>query len=199
MNPERIGLTVLLFVIVMAVAVARPPSSVNGLNPIEQNPPRFHLMRGTGDGDGTFDIVVPGEMDSRTGSFVLYDGRLWEDAKRPHTIKATFTPDFYFVDPGLDLGTIAAYRPGSTDDTSAFQVGIRYSPVRFAWGTVSTDIIVTGDVAGGGFSLFPPPRILGGFWQHLGLGAWYTVPFGDDTGDDSSQWCYGMSFSTRDF
>lgn len=203
MKPEQIGLGILLLIILSFVVLGRPPSSVNGLTPVKENAPRFHLTKEKGNGEGTYDFTVPGTLEdgatTRTGSFVLYRGKLWENEKAPSNFKASFTPDYYFFDPELDLGTFGAYRSNSSDDTSAFQAGLRYSPARFLWGTVAPDLIVSADVAGAGFSIFPPPKFFGGWWQHLGLGIWYSVPLGDDTAEATSDWMYGLSFSTRDF
>lgn len=206
MNGERVALCLLVLILASIFVFHGKPSSLNGLTPVEHKAPRFHLFRNQGEGDGTFDIKIPGVItdgaSSRSGSFVLYGGRLYEDSKDTSDLRATFTPDYYFVDidpdGGLDLGTWAAYRKGSTEDTSGFQTGIRYSPVRLGWGIVAPDLVVSADVVGGGFSFYPPPQFVGGWWRHIGLGAWYTVPFGDDTGLDSSEWSYGLSFTTRD-
>jgi hypothetical protein len=206
MNGERVALGLIILIFASIFLFHGKPGSINGLTPVEQKAPRFHLFRNQGDGDGTFKVQIPGTItdgaSNRSGSFVLYGGRLFEDPLDPSSLRATFTPDYYFVDTdpdqGLDLGTWAAYRPGSTEDTSGFQVGIRYSPVRLAWGTLSTDLVASADVVGAGFSLYPPPQFVGGWWRHIGLGAWYTVPFGDDTDRSTSEWCYGLSFTTRD-
>ena len=58
MNAEVVGFVLIAGVLAMTFLFTRPSSSVNGLDPVHQNLPRFHGLRGEGDGDGTLETVV---------------------------------------------------------------------------------------------------------------------------------------------
>lgn len=76
MNPEVVGFALIAGVLAMTFLFTRQPSSVDGLDPVHQNLPRFHGIRGEKDGDGTLEIKS--SVDGRLGTLVLDRGRLFE-------------------------------------------------------------------------------------------------------------------------
>jgi len=202
MSGDGIGAVVIIAIVAVILWFHAPPSNIAGLTPITQDKPRFHLLRESGDGDGTVRIQ-PG-TDNLPRDLVLLDGSLYDKEVAADVSKkladkgfrVSFTPDYYFIDAErLDLGTWAGVRTASSDIIPRGQVGVRYSPARLGFGLLAPDIVASRDVGGVGLSLFPPPRYCGRVWSHFGLGAWYTFPFRDSSSGPS--WCYGLSFSTR--
>jgi hypothetical protein len=195
MTGEHVGAALLIGVVILVVALQSPPSSINGLKAIKEETSHFHVLRGKGDADGT--VTIKGTVSGERGSFVLDEGQIFENPKdlnKDYTL--SFTPDNYFIDPHLDIGTWAGYRSSHSPDVPSFETGIRYSPVRIGFGTVAPDLVFNDKLVGAGISVYPPTRVVGNFWRHIGLGAWYTVPTHSDS-DVGPGWCYGLSFSTR--
>lgn len=156
--------------------------------------PQLHFWKGKDDGDAS--IEVYDRTGSRLGSLLRDGSRLYDP--KDGSVVTVETPHLNFVDiTRLDIGTFAAYQTGargSSDDT--FGVGVRYSPVRLAFGIAAPDVVVTKDRAGLGLSLYAPESLVGYTASHIGIGAWYTAPFG---GRDAAApgWCLGLSFSIR--
>ncbi len=223
MNAEVIGFALIAAIVTVTIWFHRPPSSVDGLDPVHQNEPRFHGLRKEKDGDGT--LQIKSALDGRVGTLVLDRGRLFEPpgSGEPSPVDAagkpldgdtlvawrkahpfsdgafyatSFTPDYYLVDPTLDLGAFAAYRPSGRHTTSgpteAFETGIRYSPVRLLYGTVAPDALLTRDAAGVGLSFYPPEQYVGPKWHHLGLEVGWVASL---SGRSSDGWLAGFSFT----
>jgi hypothetical protein len=174
-----------------------PAPSTNGLQPVTEESAHFHLLRHQGDGDGLVTVTAPTSDIGRTARYVLDDGRLYQADDEPDggkdAITASVRPDYYLIDSTkLDLGAWSAYRTGSHTD-GRFQVGVRYSPVRLFYGTIAPDLVASEDVIGAGLSVYPPERLVGRYFDHIGLGGWYGAPF--DGGNPS--WMFGLTFSTH--
>jgi len=228
MNAEVVGFVLIAGVLAMTFLFTRPASSVNGLDPVHQNLPRFHGLRGEKDGDGTLEIKST--LDGRLGTLVLNRGGLYEqperdgstepvpvdDANQPLTGDAldawrkahpdahgqfyttSFTPDYYLAERTFDLGCFAAYRPSGRNvdqgrSSEAFEVGLRYSPIRFLYGTVAPDALLTANAAGAGISFYPPERYVGPRWHHLGIEVGWVASL---SGHSPDGWLAGISFTT---
>jgi hypothetical protein len=190
MSNEAIAGALLLGFIGFTVWFNRPALPVNGLRPVETHS-AFHVV-GTGTQyDGTVEASDPG--GAVVGRFALLDGQLYE-ASEDNAVHLRLTRHYDLVRGVFDVGTWAGYYGGGTaEHTDNFQAGFRYSPLRVLYDTVALDAVVSADAAGAGVSLFPPTRLVGPAWRHLGVGAWYAAPF--DRGGPG--WAFGVSFSVR--
>lgn len=190
------GILLLVFVLV-TVWFNHPAPSTNGLQLVEEKRPHFHGIRGTGDGDGTYEATAAlPDGSSVRGHFIADNNRLYinDPADGSPHVTLAYTPDYYLLDATrLDLGVWSGYNSRSTDSTAdRFQTGLRYSPARLLYGTIAPDLVLSGDLVGGGLSVYPPRRLVGDYIEHVGLGAWYAAPF--DGGGPG--WCFGLTFST---
>ena len=116
------------------------------------------------------------------------------DASKPHW-SYTWTVHRYPIDYGLDLGAWAGFRleRGESEDRStAFDIGLRLSPVRFGYGIVSPDLLVSPNQAGVGVSIYPLAQSVRQDWQRLGVGIGYVADYHGGSG-----WCPYLSLSTR--
>lgn len=211
MNTEVIGFMIVGSVVAATFLFSHPPSSVNGLDPVKQNEPHFHLLRHEKDGDGTLEIKS--NLDGRLGTLVLDRGKLFEPSavklepptslsgveldtwKKTHEswYTTSFTPDYYLVESTFDLGCFGAYRPSGRGHDQSFEVGFRYSPVRLLYGTVAADALLTRDAAGLGISIYPPEAYVGAKWHHVGIQLGWVASF---AGDSPDGWLAGLSFTT---
>lgn len=101
----------------------------------------------------------------------------------------------YPIDYDTDLGAWAGFRvsdSGKGDHNGVFDVGLRYSPVRFAYGVIAPDLLLSPRQAGVGVSFYPPAQSVSYNLQHLGVGVAYMADFDGGTG-----WCPYLSLSTR--
>lgn len=194
------GLALLVFILV-TVWFNHPAPSVNGLHPVEEKGAHFHGIRSKGDGDGTYDATAHAPDGSIiSGRFIADDDRLFitKPADDSAHVSLTFTPDYYLFDATrFDLGAWSGYFNRSDGGASAsnradrFQAGLRYSPARLLYGTVAPDLVLSSDLVGGGISFYPPRKLAGRYFEHVGVGAWYCAPFdGSNPG-----WSFGFSFS----
>jgi hypothetical protein len=207
---EHLGLLLIACALAAAFFFSGKAPTVAGKVQIEEGTPRYHFYRGSDDADGS--LEVPNNPTDLHSDFVMLNGKLFQDpdqrtALAKAGVHATYTSDYYFIDPGprstYDFGTWAGYYGGGMDSgLSRFQVGLRYSPFRIGLvaADVAPDLVVSKDVAGAGLSVYPASRFAGSFWRHIGLGAWYVIPTRSGTGDTqpSPGWVYGFAFSTRD-
>jgi hypothetical protein len=153
----------------------------------------FHGWRGENDADGTLRIFD--DKDRVVSAFHLRDNRVSEvpverNPDEP-AYTARFDRDYYLGQHDLDLGVWTGY--SKLDNLQHWQTGVRYSPVRVLYDSISADAVISQDAAGTGISLFPPADSLGDFWRHTGIGVWYMAPF--DGG--SPGLVFGFSFSTH--
>lgn len=193
MNGTEAFAGVALAVIIGAsVYCNRPPSSVEGKQSVPTTSV-FHLWRSEGEADGTLSVRDP--SGAVVGNYVLRDNGLFEPPEQAEhgPLHVSLARDFYLGDPGVDVGAFESYYRGGGSNTSTFQAGVRVSPARFLYGTISPDLALTPDAIGAGISVYPPPQLVGAHWHHLGIGAWYLAPF--DRG--SPGWAVGAAFSIR--
>lgn len=94
------------------------------------------------------------------------------DGRKVWQIKDEVT--YGLFEPGLDIGGFAGYARwsnGATPSRSAFQTGLRVSPLRSLYGTVSfPDFLFTSQAIGYGISLYSPAAWAGDTLSHIGLG-----------------------------
>lgn len=109
-------------------------------------------------------------------------------------ISATYTryrplvaPAYGF--PFSDFGTFATYKDGEVI------AGLRTSPARLLFGTISPDLLLSNKCAGVGLSFYASPDLFGSAYKHWGLGFGRLWPFSHG---DSYSAIY-LSFSTYDF
>jgi hypothetical protein len=106
--------------------------------------------------------------------------------------------------PFSDWGTFAGARFGSryikgSDGGTAddrIVVGLRAAPFRLLYGTLAPDLLIAPHDLGLGISLYAPPDLCGGSFDHWGLGAAHL--FSTSHAGGSSNLIY-LSFSTFDF
>jgi hypothetical protein len=98
----------------------------------------------------------------------------------------------YAVDYDTDAGAWAGFRVKGSGETSGLDVGLRYSPVRFLYGVVAPDILVSPEQAGVGVSVYPFSQSVPSFFQHTGAGLGYLADY-----DGGSGWVPYLSLSTR--
>lgn len=135
--------------------------------------------------------------DPHGESFVLSlyaDGVPYQPKGQPgNGWKYKYTVHRVPIDYDLDLGGWAGLRVGpNAQDTHGLDMGIRYSPVRFAYGVISPDLLVSPRQIGLGVSAYPPSQTVNYRWQHLGLGLAYMADYRGGSG-----WMPYASLSTR--
>lgn len=191
-----VGIAVVVLLLWMVTTHSRPAPTVRNATPADYAPAKFHWSRRPGDVDRTIETtVVDGNGNAHTGRLLEYRGSLFTE--RGGSTRVRGTNHYYLIDPGIDIGAVAGYRPefsGTEGDT--FSVGLRASPVRLFYGTLSPDVVIAKDWVGAGVSAYAPSRLVGPDWKHLGAGIWYGYPTrGSDYG--SGGWCAGLSFTIR--
>lgn len=156
--------------------------------------PRFHLYRTPDDVDGSLDLVD--QAGHTAGRLVLDDGSVF--VPKDGSLRAVYTSDLYLIDRRWDFGTFGGYRDSSASDVDRFTVGLRLSPVRLFYDTTAPDLVVAKDWAGIGASVYLPQSLVGSTCSHIGIGAWYGLPFShEDRAGGGAGWAYGLAFSTR--
>lgn len=185
-HSEQIGAGVLVIVIGATLWLSRTPAvTVDGKVVIKPKSVAGFVRQDQAI-DGTLAVT-----HILTGDTFVADAFLnnfyWTPKERDSGVwKVKYTRYRYLVDPGFDIGTYAGYRDG-------LDVGIRFSPVRFLYGTVALDALVGEDAAGVGASLYPMPEYFGPLWHHVGIGYGYAVDY--KTADAGN--LYYLSLSTR--
>lgn len=185
-NPMAVGLVVLFIGFILYNT--GPIQTIDGQNvvPTKVN---FNLWRSKGEADASFSVYD--RQGAHLGDFNVLDNQLYQDPEQeksgPITIRATH--NFFGGDPTFDVGSLGAYHKGLEEDK--FQVGLRYSPFRFAFNAIAADFAVTQDSAGVGLSFYLPTK--GRWYSKFGLGAWYLFPY--DNGNPAI--AYGISFSIK--
>lgn len=152
---------------------------------------KLHVYPTTPRVDG--EIIASDPAGAELGRWYLDAGRVYVPVDTKPRINLSLVRHQYLYDPGLDLGTFAGYATSHSADLPGFQVGVRVSPARLAWGAVSPDVVITSSGFGAGLSAYPPGAYFGRWWDHIGVGAWYIEPF--DGGSPSL--VVGLAFSTR--
>lgn len=175
-----IGLVVVGVLVFAVVFGRRPAPSITkaGAVPAE-TASAFHFLRGEGDVDYSIRLGP----NSDTSRVYGYEGYVYT---APGT-SATVTTDYYFIDPGLDLGAVCAARARYSG------LAVRASPVRLVYGCLAPDVVAGEHWAGVGVSAYAPAAWVGEFGHALGVGAWYTYPY-DSSGPG---FALGLSLSIR--
>jgi hypothetical protein len=197
MNKNTIAGLALAAVVISTVFfnnLGQPAGTIEGKDPIKEDPPSLHFYKTSKDAVGTLTIKdkntnnVLGKyvMDGRS---VLYDSDLNQD------VIASFKSDYYMVDwTELDYGAIAAVAYGA--NTHTIQPGLRVSPVRLLYGTMAADAVLTQDFLGIGASFYMPAKYAPTpALRHLGVGAWYCTTLNSD--NDNPALLLGLTFSTK--
>jgi hypothetical protein len=188
----RLAILATVVTLLVVYVTATPPAPVRPDNakPVETHS-SFHVAPAAEDSrvDNTYELK---DSSGRLiGTWFDDGGQLFSSPETAGVYSLSVTTHRYLYDPKLDLGAFAGV--GISGDSDRFQPGIRVSPVRLAWGTTALDAVATANGAGIGASIYPPPRYFGRWWNHIGVGGWYIVPFdGSDPGVT-----VGLSFSTR--
>ena len=103
----------------------------------------------------------------------------------------------YPIDFDTDLGGWSGFRVATADAERpdgevGFDMGLRYSPVRLAYGVISPDILVSPRQAGIGCSFYAPPQSVRYPFPHLGVGLGYLADYRGGNG-----WTPYLAISTR--
>lgn len=196
---ELQGIAIIGAIAITVALITAKPATLENKDAVAETFPKFHLIRGESDGEGTLEFS--GSLNGRTGRLVLDHGVLYEpkegSPERIPSLKIKFTPEYYLIDPGVDLGAWGGYfAPGRGSSLETFQAGFRVSPVRLGFGILSADAVISRDLLGAGFSCYPPERWTKDF-HHVGIGAWYAYPMVGTSSGASPGWVFGLSFSTK--
>jgi hypothetical protein len=128
---------------------------------------------------------------------VPYQERAQSDANAKLDVpwKYEYTIHHYPLDFGVDIGAWAGFRLDHAPEdkrSDAFDIGLRISPARFAYGVISPDLLVSPSQAGVGCSFYAPTQTVAPIWQHVGIGLAYVADYHGGSG-----WCPYLSLSTR--
>lgn len=193
MNKEILGALVIGVLVLTAISRWRGAPDKGDYRAATNAFPRLHLYKGPEDANQSIDVLDA--EGHRAGRLVFDDGRLY--VPKDGSLRAVVTSDLYLIDPGWDLGTFGGYRDDSSITVDRLAVGLRVSPCRLLYGTTAPDLVLAKDWAGAGASFYLPSQLVGATASHIGVGAWYGVPFSDGADSGGAAWCYGLSFSTR--
>lgn len=80
----------------------------------------------------------------------------------------------------IDIGTYAGRLSSARDGVRSFETGIRWSPIRFAADSISLDLVVGAQAAGGGVGLHMPPGIGPEWLRNIGIGYYRVLAYHDD-------------------
>lgn len=152
--------------------------------------------------EGTLVVTAPsGDLFSLS----LYDGGVPYQEREQRDRNAELTTPWkyeyivhrYPADYDLDLGVWAGFRLSRSDSeesnrSDAFDIGLRFSPVRYAYGIIAPDLLISPNQAGVGVSFYAPTQTVSPLWQHLGIGFGYVADYHGGAG-----WCPYLSLSTR--
>ena len=185
---EKWAAVLLIAIIGFTFSLNKPPPTYGDKQAVKTDT-TFHLLRHEYDADS--EMVVRSRAGDELGSFVLQRNTLYESREQAESgkIDATVLRHYYLAEPGFDFGVWA----GPARDP-ALDVGIRVSPLRLVYGSIALDGVFSSQCVGAGLSIYPPPDLFGGFWRHLGLGAYYVA----DTGSGDTRPVFSVSFSTKD-
>ncbi len=173
MDLKEVGVgAVLLIVVGMTVwLTSAPTGTLNGKTTVK-TVVKPHLIRHGDESDGT--LVVTHKPSGDRFTVDLSDRLLYQDPEQANgdIWGSRLQRDRYLLDPGLDLGCFAGIpiSQGRDDAEGSLRVGVRVSPARLLYGTVSPDALITQDAYGLGITAFPPPDRFGSEWNHVGLG-----------------------------
>jgi hypothetical protein len=120
------------------------------------------------------DIVVTHKPSGDKWGLSLYaDGVPYQEREQiaDDKFQYEYTRHRYGIDIDLDLGVWTGFRSSGDSKDSAIDIGLRYSPVRLAWGYIAPDLLLSPNAGGIGVSFYIPDAP--GFWKHVGVGiAW---------------------------
>ena len=153
---QFIALALLAFVAFTLLQSKQVPPLPDGSKPVPTET-NYHATPTTPRVDG--EIVVKDPAGAELGRWYLDAGRVYAppNSGRPG-VNLELIRHQYLYDPGFDIGTFAGYGGG---DLPHFQVGVRLSPVRLAWGVLAPDVAFTSTAAGVGLSAYPPAAYFG--------------------------------------
>jgi hypothetical protein len=191
LSPELVGIALLAALVLSLTMCSKPAPTVKNADVLHDEMPRFHLWKKSDDADRS--IQVKDRGGKVLGELVVKDNFVYAPKGSPLS-HSTTTDDLYLIEPGLDIGTFAAYH--AARGTDSMSVGIRLSPVRLLYGTVAPDLAIAQDWAGPGVSFYMPERLVGPTLSRVGVGAWYGLPYAGRESADPG-WALGMSLSLR--
>jgi hypothetical protein len=152
------------------------------------------LRNGDDKPDGNLEVFSPTGSAWNLSVYdggLLYQERKQRDAKDGWSYK--YTVNRYFRDYKTDLGAWAGLRAASdTGGESGIDLGIRYSPVRYFYGVVSPDLLVSTHQAGLGVSFYTPSQTVAPLLQQIGIGVGYCADY-----HGSSGWTPYISLSSH--
>lgn len=193
-SSKFLGAAVLIGVLVVSLIFNQPPPNIAGQESIPRTMPSFNLKREAGSGHGK--IVI---KDTETGATLAQygldrNGRLHQSPEQASgRYRAEQTPFYFLADPALDLGTWGGFWSTNGEQHRSWQAGLRVSPVRLLYDTLSPEAVVSADAIGVGVTAYPPESF-GDVWKHFGVGVWYLAPF---DGVGGGGWAAGVAFSAR--
>lgn len=193
-SAELFGAAIFATIIGTTILFHRPAPSLAGAAPVPTTT-SFHFQPAKEKADGTLTV----ETDlGRTTAFVA-NGRVYQNdeqraAGRAAGVKLTYNRDRNLWEPTIDAGCFASYWKLDATDIDRFQPGVRLSPVRFLYGTVAPDALVTSQGIGYGVSVYLPTEYFGyAFFDHIGLELGRLHAF-DGSG---SAGVFGLAFSVH--
>lgn len=154
----------------------QPTPTITGKQPIPYGSTDYALWKKDSDGAGTL-VISDKSTNTVIATYVVDDdGVLHQSAEQGQSgkLEAEFTPTLYIGRWWLDAGPVAGL-----SSNGGPTVGVRVSPARLLYGSISPDGLVTDRAIGIGGSVYAPSRWVGTFWSRVGVGAWYCTPVRD--------------------
>jgi hypothetical protein len=154
----------------------------------------FDIKMDNGDADETIKIYDD-ETGENLGYLFVKNGRVFEPDGtdiEENRFKTERVVNKYLVEFEVDLGVWSGVYIGKDSGIDRIQTGARCSPAKLLYGAVSPDIVFSQETAGIGASFYVPSESIPSFWNKIGAGAWYCVPY---DGNSDPDWCIGLTTS----
>lgn len=178
------GFAIIAFVgwVIYSSLTTQPGSSIAGKDVIKYDATSMH-WNWKKDTDGTGTLFLRDKSTNDVLGVFVTDSRgvLYEDPSQANDpkfpFKVSYKPDTYLGEYAWDFGAIA----GMSLADQKLEVGLRASPVRVFFGTLSPDLVLTNDRFGLGASVYAPRDYFPEPLDCFGLGCWYTLPYGGNS------------------
>ncbi len=163
----------------------QPPPSLDGKEVIHNEPTVLHGDASPGDADAVLGVHDRSHKLLAEGYLDHWGVIHQTSEQREHgEVVLSLEPQSYLSrwwysdvgPPYIDAGAYLSVAKGGED---RFAPGVRLSPARYFYNSVSPDLILTERAIGVGISFYPPARSVGSGWSHVGLEISYLHPLRD--------------------
>lgn len=157
-------------------------------SPLTVTAAKYESTRYNGDRpDATITVYPPSNHNGpwRLGVFdgtLLYEPKDQAGAAEGAKWEYDYTQHRYAFDYTKDIGAWVGFRVARTTTDNdkgdvGLDVGIRFSPLRVAYGVISPDLLVSPRQAGVGVSFYPLSQSVAPMFQHFGVGVAYMADY----------------------